>query len=158
KRFEPPNRVYLGGWPSSRWRKSGMNGPFTLWEWTQISMRGGRLPGPARPGESNVLEPDSAVALYWDPKRIEPGAKRNVGVAYGLGAVSSQESGGKLLLTVGGRMTRDTEFTLTALVSNPADGENLTITLPDGLTIMDGRETQDVPRVAADAARRVSAV
>jgi hypothetical protein len=104
-------------------------------------------------------EPDSAVTLYWDVKPLPPGAKRQVGFAYGLGQVASAEGEGKLLLTVGGRTVRDGEFTLTALRHQPVAGEKLTLTLPKGDRFdLLGPATQEVPPVPADASRPISTV
>ncbi len=97
---------------------------------------------------------------------LEPGKTRTVGFSYGLGSVSNKEAVGpkpgkepvgKWLLTVGGRIARDSEFTLTALVQKPAKDEKLTLSLPDGLKLADGSEEQDVPMVEK-AARDVSTV
>ena len=88
---------------------------------------------------------DSAVTLYWDPQRLDAGKSREVGFTYGLGNVSSSEGEGRLLLTVGGRLVRDAEFTLTALVANPKPGETLALTLPADLKLASGGETQTVP-------------
>jgi hypothetical protein len=98
------------------------------------------------------------VTLYWEAKPLDPGQSRVVGFTYGLGQVSSGESKGKMMLTVGGRLVREGEFTLTALVSQPAAGETLTLELPPGVRILDGATEQAVPPVAADAARQISAV
>jgi predicted secreted protein len=94
------------------------------------------------------LPKDSAVVLYWDPppKPLAPGEKREVGFTYGLGNVASGEGEGRLLLTVGGRLVRDGDFTLTALVSHPTPGEQLTLTLPAGVKLVGGgSEAQAVP-------------
>jgi hypothetical protein len=99
---------------------------------------------------------DSAVTLYWDPQPLAPGSLRKVGFTYGLGNVSSGEGEGRLLLTVGGRLVRDAEFTLTALVANPKPGEQLTLTLPAGMKLVGGSEKQNVPPGAARDASTVT--
>ena len=103
-------------------------------------------------GQKVPAPKDSAVTLYWDPQRLDAGKTRDVGFTYGLGNVSSGEGGGHLLLTVGGRLVRDAEFTLTALVANPKPGETLALTLPAGLKLVSGGETQTVqPGAARDS-------
>jgi hypothetical protein len=81
-----------------------------------------------------------------------------VGFTYGLGNVDTSESGGHLLLTVGGRLVRNGEFTLTALVHQPQAGEKLTLKLPPGFSIIEGEAEQTVPPVPAGAARPDSPV
>src|SRR5262249_37472591 len=104
-------------------------------------------------------EPDSAVTLYWIPRRLEPGQRRVVGFAYGLGQVASGEGKGRLLLTLGGRTVRGGVFTLTALCHKPKDGEKLTLQLPPGerFELLSSAE-QEVPPVAEGAARPISTV
>jgi hypothetical protein len=103
--------------------------------------------------------PDSCVTMYWSPKQLGAGEKREVGFAYGLGNVASdKDAEGRLGLSVGGRFVPGGEFTLTALVANPRKGEALTLELPSGFKLVEGETTQKVPPVPADAARRTSPV
>jgi hypothetical protein len=161
-KLESPTRVLLGGWPDpglavkepNRYRDA--KGGKTLWEVPAVSMqylnqqpdvfvkddRGNKVKAPK----------DSSVTLYWDPQNLETGKTREVGFTYGLGNVSNSEGEGRLLLTVGGRLVRDAEFTLTALVANPTPGETLTLTLPAGLNLVSGGGTQTVqPGAARDS-------
>ncbi len=101
---------------------------------------------------------DSAVTMYWNEQPLEPGKTRTVGFTYGLGHVDTSESEGHLLLTVGGRLVRNGEFTLTAQVHNPAQDEKLTLTLPPGFEILEGSANQEVPPVPAGATRPDSPV
>jgi hypothetical protein len=114
-----------------------------------------RLPEPP----PRVPEPDSAVTIYWDPKPLASGEKRDVGFSYGLGEVASGDGQGKLLLTVGGRTVRGGEFSLTALRAEPQPNERLTLRLPkvDGLELLSAAE-QEVPPVARGSARPISTV
>jgi predicted secreted protein len=107
-RMEPPNRVSLTRWPLSD----------CPWE------------VPLRP-----MEDDSAVAIYWFERLLEPGARRELGYGYGLGAVTSNEAGGKLGLTLGCSFEPGQIFTVTSYVTNPAAGQMLDLTLPDGLEV-----------------------
>jgi hypothetical protein len=159
-RLESPSRVILGGWPARDLRQFGPRyqeaySQETLWDVPVISMRELQRLAP-RIGRRAPA--DSAVTMYWPEKPLAPGGHREVGFAYGLGKVSSGESQGKLLLTVGGQLVRNRDFTLTALVNNPQPGEKLTLELPSGFTLVDGQREQAVPRVPAGAARSASPV
>jgi hypothetical protein len=152
-RIESPSRVILGGWPNSllkqfspRYRAARADQ--TLWDVPVISMTELRQLA-AEDGKEAAA--DSAVTMYWPERPLPPGARREVGFAYGLGKVSSNESQGKLLLTVGGQLVRNRDFTLTALVNNPQRGEKLTLDLPPGFTLVDGQREQAVPQVPAGA-------
>jgi hypothetical protein len=159
KQIEPPSRVYLGGWPNALWKREthpNANGPLTMWDVPHLSMRPHEIKqAGARPIH---IDADSAVTLYWDPKPLGPGETRKVGFAYGLGSVAGQESEGRLLLTAGGRMAVNAEFTLTALVPKPLPDESLTLNLPPGLAVKPEDEKQSVPPVPKNATRQVSTV
>ena len=91
---------------------------------------------------------DSAVVLYWNPRELKPGEKREVGFSYGLGLVSSGK-GGALGVTVGGSFTPGGELTVVALVSSPQPGQMLTLDLPPGFTRVEGSREQPVPQAMA---------
>jgi hypothetical protein len=149
---ESPSRVVLGGWPNPELQKAGFRtaqAQLTGWEVPDISIK-------QRVG--NAVANDSAVTMYWSEQRLEPGKSRVVGFTYGLGNVDTRESGGHLLLTVGGRLVRRGEFTLTALVHDPKPGEKLTLELPAGFSILDGESQQEVPPVPPGASRPDSPV
>jgi hypothetical protein len=147
ERLEPPGRVTLGAWPNPvlRDRDARCLQDLTLWEVPLFPIR-------------TLTPPDSAVVMYWDPKPLVPGAKRDVGFAYGLGNVASSEGAGRLGLSVGGRFVPGGEFTLTALVDRPLANESLALTLPDGLTLVEGQAIQPVPPPPPQATRRTSPV
>jgi hypothetical protein len=152
-RIESPDRVILGGWPDPELRRldphyRAAHGWHTMWDVPEISMRKKQQLA-ARVGLD--APPDSAVTIYWRQRPLAPGARREVGFAYGLGKVSSNESQGKLLLTVGGQLVRNRDFTLTALVHNPQRGEKLTLDLPPGFTLVEGQREQAVPPIPAGA-------
>ncbi len=161
KQIEPPGRVTLGHWPNQRLsRLPGHRGllvrdHMTLWDVPVLPMKA-LAESNIRWEDGKKIPPDSAVTLYWEPRPLEPGQSRVVGFTYGLGQASSGESKGKMLLTVGGRLVRDSEFTLTALVSHPAPGETLTLELPAGLQVRSGTEQQAVPPVPPDSTRPIS--
>jgi hypothetical protein len=147
--IESPNRVLLGGWPNSELKQPGARAQLTLWEVPYISIK-------EKVGRQ--VANDSAVTMYWDSRPLGPGQRRTVGFTYGLGDVHGEESAGHLLLTVGGRLVRHGEFTLTVLVHNPQSGEKLTLTLPEGFAFIGGEAEQEVPPVPRGATRRDSPV
>jgi hypothetical protein len=145
-KIEPPSRVTLGAWPNPAlaYKDERCRQERTLWTVPLLPIK--------------TLSPaDSAVAIYWNPERLEPGQKREVGFACGLGSLSSGEGGGKLALTVGGAFTPGGEFTVTAYVQNPVRGQTVTLEVPDGFAIL-GDEKQTVPALAPDASSRNSPV
>jgi hypothetical protein len=162
-RLEAPTRVQLGGYPDAPLRDLGYAQAlawYTPWDVPFVNIR--ELVDRARELKERPPRPpipDSAVVLYWHPRPLAPGEKREVGFTYGLGSVASAEGEGKLLLTVGGRTVRGGEFTLTALRHQPVPGERLKLTLPAGgwFELLSPAE-QDVPRVAPGASRPISTV
>jgi hypothetical protein len=159
--IESPSRVLLGGWPDQHLQLEfpppipQARGPSTSWDVPYISMRELAQRAERKGARAN---PDSAVTMYWDPREIPAGGSRVVGFTYGLGNVASGESGGRILLTVGGRLVHDGEFTLTALVHGPEPGESLQLTLPEGFKLLEGSLEQTVPAVEAGARRSDSPV
>ncbi|HEV3263517.1 MAG TPA: hypothetical protein VG013_42165 [Gemmataceae bacterium] len=138
---EPPSRVTLGAWPDDNLQRlrsiAEAKGPNTLWRVPVLPMK--------------TLWPyDSAVVIYWNDKPLPAHGSREVGVAYGLGSVSSS---GKLLMTIDGTFKPGGDLTVTALVSNPAAGETLTLSVPEGFRI-DGDATQTIPDLTPDSASR----
>ena len=108
---------------------------------------------------------DSAVTMYWDPRPLQPtngkedpSKQRLVGFAYGLGSVAS-EQGGHLLLSMSSRVVEGQEFTLSAVVNDPAPGERLTANLPSDMKLVAGSDlTQDVPQAQEIDKKRRSSV
>jgi hypothetical protein len=146
--MEPPSRVTLGAWPNPV-LGMGARQEKTLWN------------VPVLPIKSMVMrggQADSAVVIYWNEKSIAPGASREVAFAYGLGNVAGSEGGGRLALTVGGAFVPNGEFTLTAYVNNPVHGQTVTVSLPEGFSLVSEAETQTVPALGFDAVSRTSPV
>src|SRR5204862_2130195 len=83
---------------------------------------------------------DSAVVLYWEPRELKPGQGRELGFAYGLGNFASLA--GKLGVTVAGAFFKGEVFSVTAFVQQPADGQSLTLKLPPGLQLAEGKDSQ----------------
>jgi hypothetical protein len=119
-KVEPPSRVSLTYWPGG----------------------GARYDVPIR--NFSVGRPDSAVIIYWLEKPMQPGERRELGFAYGLGAVEAQEGKGKLALTLAGAFEPGKTFTISAYVHNPVAGQTATLTVPAGLEVQ-GETTQAVP-------------
>jgi hypothetical protein len=84
---------------------------------------------------------DSCVALYWTVSAMNPGERREMAFTYGLNAVSSS-SGGQLGLTTGGSFKPGGEFTVTAYVKNPQEGQKAKIALSKGLALLEGEPAE----------------
>ncbi len=137
---EAPDRVILGRWIDQlKWQL--FEKPHVDWQF------------PVRP-----MGDDSGVVLYWQEKELPAGGHRELGFAYGLGNVSSAESGGKLGLTVGGSFRPGEEFTVTAYVHEPLPHQMITLELPRGLSGVGDVATQPVPALPGDATSRNSPV
>jgi hypothetical protein len=88
---------------------------------------------------------DSAMAVYWDPTEIKPGGKRELAFAFGGSVAASLENEGKVKIDLAGSFEPGKQFTINAFVSDPAQGQSLTLELPAGMEILQGKETQPVP-------------
>ena len=93
---------------------------------------------------------DSAVAIFFDPKEIKPGGKREFGYAYGKGVAVPLESEGNVAVNFGGSFVPGKLFTVTAQVNDPPVGQSLTLELPKGMTLAEGRDIQPVPQPFGD--------
>ncbi len=139
---EPPSRMTLGAWPDRRLRDVAdaphALGERTLWD---VPVRSMKLLDP----------PNAAVVLYWDEKRLEPKAVREVGFTYGLGTLAAGEGKGQLAVTAGGSFAPGGAFTVLAYVREPAAGQTVALELPEGLSLSAGsRERQEVEPVSAE--------
>src|SRR5262249_30658810 len=93
---------------------------------------------------------DSAMGGYWEPKEIKAGAKRHIAYAYGQGIAPSREAEGQVALALGGSFEPGKLFTISALVQDPAPGQTLTLELPAGMELVEGKQRQPVPAVNED--------
>jgi hypothetical protein len=88
---------------------------------------------------------DSAVAIFFDPKAVAPGGKREMAYAYGIGVASNPENEGRVTLQMGGSFEVGKQFNITAYVEDPLESQSLTLQLPPGLELVQGHATQAVP-------------
>lgn len=83
--------------------------------------------------------PDSAVGLYFDPRPLPPGETRTIITYYGLGGISSTETGNvSLSLTFSQVVRQGDTFWVTALITAPQEGQTVHLELPAGLTLAAG--------------------
>jgi hypothetical protein len=135
-KLEAPGRVALGAWPDEELQglDPRAQGNLTRWEVPPFGVKD---------------HADSAVTLYWPEKDLAPGARRELGFAYGLGAVAAAEGRGQLGLAVGGVCAPGGDWTVTAYVKAPVAGQTLTLELPPGLTLIGGPAVAPVPPLPA---------
>jgi hypothetical protein len=93
---------------------------------------------------------DTGLGVFWEPKEIKPGAKREIAYGYGRGIASSPESEGLVNLTLGGSFEPGKRFTVAARVADPAPGQSLRLELPLGMELLEGPQVQPVPGPAND--------
>jgi hypothetical protein len=93
---------------------------------------------------------DSAIGLYWEPKEIRPGGKREYAYAYGKGQAINLEGNGQVELAVDGSFEPGKAFKVLARVSDPAVGQVLSLELPEGMALLEGKELQPVPPPLGD--------
>lgn len=124
RKWEPPNRVVL--------TQSGAGGD----GWNINAVRAGD---------------STAVALYWDPVELKPRSQREL--AYGLGQSIATPAGigGQVSVAFGGSFEPGKLFTVTAQIEDPSPGEDLTLEVPDGMQVVEGRERQPVPLAAGES-------
>jgi hypothetical protein len=140
--LEPPRRVTLGAWPNEKLRvlvRKNADGPSTLWD------------VPLLPMKSLGLD-DSAITIYWEERPLEPGKQREVGFEYGLWELASK--GSRLATTIDGAFRPDGELTVVAYVNrSPTDNadQKVTLTLPESFKLLNGDETQTVPKLPTGA-------
>jgi hypothetical protein len=94
---------------------------------------------------------DSALAVFWEPREIKPGSKREIAYGYGQGVVPSPEGEGLFDVALGGSFEPGKLFTVTAYVSDPSPGQSLTLELPAGMDLAEGKQQQAVPEVRVGA-------
>lgn len=139
----PPDRLVISAWCDENA------------EWDYYSGLGGDGHPLDRCGVAGET-PDSAVALYFDPQALAPGAQRTIVTYYGLGGISSTESGNTgLSLTFNRSVQQGDSFWVTALVLQPLSGQRVQLTLPAGLAFATGSAAEQ-PVVGGDDFTQVS--
>ena len=93
---------------------------------------------------------DSAMAMFWDSKPIQPGGKRELAYSYGEGIADKLENDGQVQMAVGGSFEPGKLFDITAYVEDPVPGQSLALELPAGMERMDGKALQPVPAPTAE--------
>jgi len=101
----------------------------------------------------NEADPDSASALFWNAKALEPEQSIAYTTYYGIGDVSIKSGQLALGLTAPAETTfeyeRTESFTITGYMQNTGgfEGKNvvMTLALPDGLTLKDGELKHTYP-------------
>jgi hypothetical protein len=170
KTLESPTSVFLGGWPHDGLAQvfdiGAAKNQNTMWSVPEVSIQALWGAGAMVRGRPNQRAPkDSAVTMYWDPRPLSPtggkedlAKRREVGFAYGLGRVASNPVDGHLLVSIGGRMVQDGEFTINAVVNDPVLDERLRLDLPGGFILVGGSTTEQMVPTAReiDGMRRAS--
>jgi len=90
---------------------------------------------------------DSAMAVFWEPKEIKAGTKRQLCYAYGQGIAPTPEAEGQFAVVLGGSFEPGKLFSLGAVIQDPAPGQSLALELPSGMELVEGKERQPVPAI-----------
>jgi hypothetical protein len=93
---------------------------------------------------------DSGLGIFFEPKEIKPGGRREFGYAYGKGIAVAPESEGAVEMRLVGSFEPGKLFTVSALVHDPVHGQSLILDLPQGMSLVEGREIQPVPAALGD--------
>ena len=98
---------------------------------------------------------NSSVVLYWPERTIKGGESRTIGFAYGLGNLSVND---KLGVIVGGAFEAGKNLTVCAYVENPVPGQKVSLTLPNGLRLLEGNNETQMVMPDPDNARKTGIV
>jgi hypothetical protein len=93
---------------------------------------------------------DSALGIFWEPRPIKPGGKREFAYGYGQGITPPLEGEGRVQVALGGSFAPGKLFNVTAYVTDPVPGQALTLELPPGTALAEGKATQPVPEPLAE--------
>jgi hypothetical protein len=130
--LDPIEKLRICRWPGSEVR----------WDWEPKSIDDNSGGG---------QEKDSCVALYWMPRPLEAGERRDMAFTYGLNRIAATGRGSRLGLTAGGNFRVGGEFTLTAYVKNPEAGQRVKLeALPDGLSLIAGQEQEQAVQAGGE--------
>lgn len=103
----------------------------------------------------NPSNGDSALGIFWDPKPLKAGAKRETAYFYGKGLGTAPENDGRFSLQLGGSMEPGKIFTVSALVNDPAPGQVLELELPKGMERLEGKDIEPVPAPNTDRSQSI---
>src|SRR5262249_44353065 len=74
-----------------------------------------------------------------------PNARREMAYAYGVSLASSPENEGRVTVGLGGSFEPGKLFTISGHVDEPVEGQALTLELPPGMELVEGKAIQPVP-------------
>ncbi len=113
---------------------------------------------PLQPMRIDTEKPDSCVVLYWPYEAMNGAATpRKMAFTYGLGSVSGAGGGdGKIALTTGGSTRPGREFTVTAYVKEPQEGQVIRLILPQSFALVQGHDAQKKVGVGSGNLAQVS--
>jgi hypothetical protein len=120
--YEPPTRVELTHFPGSDRRL-----PF------DVPLRN--------------FDGDSAIVLYWKAEPLAPGKTRELGFAYGAGSVAGLA---ELTILNPGPIIVGGDFSLVALRNGAGKGDKVSITLPEGLKLVDEKTATQELAIVGD--------
>ncbi len=115
--LEPIDKLRICGYPGSQ----------TKWDWK---------PFPMNNNPENPKKRDSAVAIYWVYRDMNPGEVRHVGFTYGLSQLSVSAGDSQIALSAPGSVQPGKEFVITAYVWNAQKDQKVTLDLPAGLELL----------------------
>lgn len=126
----PPDRVVISAWSDDEM------------PWDYFDRLGG-TGHPLRRRGSDSGDPDSAIALYYQPAMLGAGESRRIVTFYGLGGISSTETGNTALsLTFNPQVMEGELFWIVAMIANPVEGQSLRLDLPNGLALTAGETAE----------------
>jgi hypothetical protein len=120
-----PDRLCIGRFPGAR----------TRWDWRPQDMT-----------DKEGGAPDSAVAIYWPYKELEPKETRHMAFTYGL---SQLDIGDRLVVSAPSSVVPGREFVITCYVYNSSQGQKVKLDLPEGLALASGEKEEKVVDEAA---------
>jgi hypothetical protein len=130
--LDPIEKLRICRWPGSEAR----------WEWE---------PKAIDDNSGGGQEKDSCVTLYWMPRPLQAGERRDMAFTYGLNRIAATGRGSRLGLTAGGSFRVGGEFTLTAYVKNPEAGQRVKLeALPDGLSLIVGQDQEQTVQAGGE--------
>jgi hypothetical protein len=133
----PPDRVVISAWCGDM-------------AWDYYASLGGDGHPLTRCG-SRTHVPDSAIGLYFDPQPLAPNQNRVIITYYGLGGISSTETGNVSLSLTFSRIVRQGDtFWVTALVAKPQTGQMVKLDLPAGLALASGYRAEQAVTPGGD--------